>query len=191
MGRHGAAPTRAIVATVHDAYLADRKRALRARMRAVTRAIGGDSPRRCRRSADVCTALAELVTGSGRAPARIMVFESRPDEVDLGSFVAWCRERSIDVYVPVILGERLEPVALGDAAGRTPFDPTLLDVVVVPGLAFTADGRRLGRGGGHYDRFLPRLGAGCLRVGVAYREQLVEWLPSAPHDAAVDTVVTA
>ena len=187
---------------MHDAYLADRKRALRARMRAVTRAIGGDPPRRRRRSAAVCAALAELVTASdGGAPARVMVFESRPDEVDLASFVAWCRERAIDVYVPVVAGERLDPVALGDAAGGTPvgptlldpalLDPALLDVVIVPGLAFTADGRRLGRGGGHYDRFLSRLGAGCLRVGVAYREQLVDSLPSAPHDAAVDTVVTA
>ena len=57
-------------------------------------------------------------------------------------------------------------------------DPALLDVVVVPGLAFTADGRRLGQGGGHFDRFLLRLRPDCLRIGVAFREQLVDDLPT-------------
>jgi 5-formyltetrahydrofolate cyclo-ligase len=80
----------------------------------------------------------------------------------------------------------------GDALRIEPgdLDPTLLDVVVVPGLAFTPAGARLGRGGGHFDRFLTRLGEGCLRIGVAFREQLVTELPTADHDIAVDVVVT-
>ena len=60
----------------------------------------------------------------------------------------------------------------------------------MPGLAFTADGRRLGQGGGHFDRFLPRLRPDCLRIGVAFREQLVDDLPTSPHDIAVDVVIT-
>ena len=59
-----------------------------------------------------------------------------------------------------------------------------------PGLAFTADGRRLGQGGGHYDRFLPRLRAGCVTIGAAFAEQLVDDLPTEPHDVRLDLVVT-
>ena len=69
-------------------------------------------------------------------------------------------------------------------------EPTTLDVVIVPGLAFAVDGRRLGQGGGHYDRFLPRLRAECLTIGVCYAEQLVADLPNDTHDIAVHLVVT-
>ena len=69
-------------------------------------------------------------------------------------------------------------------------DPASLDVVVVPGLAFTADGRRLGQGGGHYDRFLPRLRPECRTVGAAFAEQVVDDLPTEPHDVRLDLVVT-
>jgi 5-formyltetrahydrofolate cyclo-ligase len=69
-------------------------------------------------------------------------------------------------------------------------DPATLDVVVVPGLAFTLDGHRLGQGGGHFDRFLPRLRPDCLTIGVCYHEQLVADIPMAAHDVHVAVVVT-
>ena len=69
-------------------------------------------------------------------------------------------------------------------------DPATLDVVVVPGLAFTPEGARLGQGGGHFDRFLVRLRADCLKIGVCYVEQLVDQLPTAELDVHVDRVVT-
>jgi 5-formyltetrahydrofolate cyclo-ligase len=69
-------------------------------------------------------------------------------------------------------------------------DPALLDIVVVPGLAFTRDGERLGQGGGHFDRFLTRVRGDCLRIGVAFQEQLVDRLPAERHDVAVDRVIT-
>ena len=78
----------------------------------------------------------------------------------------------------------------GGRAPDTTVDPALLDVGVVPGLAFTVDGRRLGQGGGHYDRFLVRLRDGCVTVGAAFAEQLVGDLPTEPHDVRLDLVVT-
>jgi len=64
-----------------------------------------------------------------------------------------------------------------------------LDLVVVPGVAFDASGRRIGYGGGYYDAVLaavprPR------RVGLAYEFQLMERLPSAEGDVEVGYVVT-
>ena len=65
-------------------------------------------------------------------------------------------------------------------------------VVLVPGAAFDGAGRRLGWGGGHYDRALAEIRRGCataLLVGVCVPEQLVERVPCADHDVAVDLVL--
>jgi 5-formyltetrahydrofolate cyclo-ligase len=75
-------------------------------------------------------------------------------------------------------GERFEPKS-GDAA-----------IVFVPGLAFSASGRRLGRGGGFYDRFLASPGPGVTAVGLAYSFQVLERLPQEPWDRQLDYVVT-
>ena len=64
----------------------------------------------------------------------------------------------------------------------SPIDPAAIDIVIVPGLAFTRDGRRLGQGGGFYDRFLAQLPADCTTIGVGFAEQLLDDLPVEPHD---------
>jgi 5-formyltetrahydrofolate cyclo-ligase len=78
----------------------------------------------------------------------------------------------------------LEPPA---GAREVPLDE--IDCVVLPGVAFSEDGHRLGRGGGYYDATLARM-ARAARVGVAFDAQLVPTLPREPHDAALDAIVT-
>jgi len=65
-------------------------------------------------------------------------------------------------------------------------------VVVVPGLAFDEGGGRLGRGGGHYDRFLreARGAAPIEAIGVAFELQIVAEVPRFDHDERVDRIVT-
>ena len=65
-------------------------------------------------------------------------------------------------------------------------------VVVVPGLAFDERGGRLGRGGGHYDRFLreTRQTGHLVAIGVAFDTQIVERVPRADCDEPVDRIVT-
>lgn len=65
-----------------------------------------------------------------------------------------------------------------------------LVAVIVPGVAFTVDGGRLGYGGGYYDRLFARLPQSVLRVGVAYEAQLAESLPIGVHDVRMHVVVT-
>ena len=69
-----------------------------------------------------------------------------------------------------------------------------LDVVIVPGLAFDGEGRRLGFGGGYYDRaFAAAAGPEikrAARIGVAYDFQIVARCPAGDDDAPVDVVVT-
>lgn len=68
-----------------------------------------------------------------------------------------------------------------------PFD--LVEFVIVPGLAFTPDGRRLGYGAGFYDRFLPAVHAP--NAGVCFAEQVVDTLPVEAHDVRVERVISA
>lgn len=63
-----------------------------------------------------------------------------------------------------------------------------LDLILVPGLGFDLRGRRLGRGKGYYDQLLP-LTAGLL-CGVGFDWQVVEEIPTEPHDHLVDCILT-
>ena len=63
-----------------------------------------------------------------------------------------------------------------------------LDLILVPGMAFDLQGRRLGRGKGIYDRLLSLVrGETC---GVAFDEQIVPEVPIEPHDLPVKSVLT-
>jgi 5-formyltetrahydrofolate cyclo-ligase len=65
-----------------------------------------------------------------------------------------------------------------------------IDLIFVPGLAFTRTGGRLGRGGGFYDRFLAGMRPGAMKVGVCFHAQLAGELPMEAHDHEVGVVVT-
>lgn len=160
---------------------ANDKRTLRAEMRTVRATIAADPADRAARSSLIAARVVDAL--SARTVERLMVFDALAGEPDLAALVRWASDRSVDVFVPEVDGPDLR-VAPGDV------DPTVLDAVIVPGLAFTRAGDRLGQGGGHFDRFLPRLAAGCLRIGVAFREQLVPHLPVEAHDVRLDAVVT-
>lgn len=69
-----------------------------------------------------------------------------------------------------------------------PADPASAELILVPGVAFLADGSRLGMGGGYYDRFLSEMAAP--KVGLAFEMQLAEQWPRAPHDQPVDLIAT-
>ena len=166
---------------------AEAKRALRAEIREVRRRIAADPADRLARSSRIwarIVALSGLDTrsGTGRPPA-VLLFESLPTEPETAGWIRWCHDHDVAVYLPEVdePALRVQPDDL---------DPAALDVVVVPGLAFTVDGRRLGQGGGHFDRFLPRLRAGCVTIGAAFAEQIVDDLPTEPHDVHLTHVAT-
>src|SRR6266540_2887986 len=104
--------------------VAQSKRLLRTRMWAVRAAIAADSDGRAARSGVICERVVAEIDRRRADPRRVMVYEPMATEPDLGPLVAWCRSRRIDVFVPLVDGERLA-VEPGD------LDPRLLDVVVV------------------------------------------------------------
>jgi 5-formyltetrahydrofolate cyclo-ligase len=65
-----------------------------------------------------------------------------------------------------------------------------IEFMLVPGVAFTQSGARLGYGGGFYDRLLAALDRRTTRIAAAFQLQIVAQLPEGPHDQRVDTVVT-
>jgi 5-formyltetrahydrofolate cyclo-ligase len=71
-----------------------------------------------------------------------------------------------------------------------PIDVAAIDWILVPGVAFDLAGRRLGYGGGYYDRLLPSLRADAARIAGALELQIVDRVPAAAHDLTVDTIVT-
>ena len=69
-------------------------------------------------------------------------------------------------------------------------EPDQIDLVIIPGLGFDRSCRRLGRGKGYYDRFITVLRRNVPLIGVCFDEQIVERVPTEPHDRTLDYVVT-
>lgn len=144
-----------------------RKRALRDEMRSLRKAL----PDRPQRSASILRRLQDRP--EVRAATNVMVFTSIPSEPDTAPLLEWCAAQGKHTAVP-----------------EDDIDPSWPDVVIVPGVAFTSDGRRCGQGGGWYDRFLVDIRDDCTTIGVCFAPQLVPELPTEPHDFVLDIVIT-
>ena len=75
------------------------------------------------------------------------------------------------------------------AEALRPLEPTEIDFVIVPGVAFDLQGNRLGYGGGYYDRFFPQLREGVPLVAVTFELQIVKEVPVDPWDRRVDFII--
>ncbi|MFI4913321.1 MAG: 5-formyltetrahydrofolate cyclo-ligase [Sedimentisphaeraceae bacterium JB056] len=71
-----------------------------------------------------------------------------------------------------------------------PIDVELIDVVIVPALGYDTSGRRLGRGGGYYDKFLAKKGLNAKKCGFCLSCQILEEIATDTHDQPVDYLVT-
>jgi len=97
--------------------------------------------------------------------------------------------------VGITESSRFEPGALGIAepAGETTDLITLADLetlIIVPGVVFGPAGDRIGRGGGHYDRFLAGAPRRATTAGLSYGFQLLDHVPRGGHDRRVDFIVS-
>ncbi|MEF9917803.1 MAG: 5-formyltetrahydrofolate cyclo-ligase [Eubacterium sp.] len=69
-------------------------------------------------------------------------------------------------------------------------DPKKLDLVMVPGMAFTEAGNRMGFGGGYYDRFLETINDTCVTVALIREDFIYDTIPMEAHDKSVDIIIT-
>lgn len=174
--------------------LREQKAELRRRMR-LARDLIDD---RALRSVSLWARVAELP--AYRAARTVMAFVGVKGEPDTDPLFARLDADGKTLVLPSMEEHHIVPRLLGSglatgwygvpAPQGEPVDVATIDLVLVPGLAFTLHGGRLGQGGGHYDRFLPTLRPDCATVGVCFAEQLLDHLPDEDHDHVVETVVT-
>ncbi len=139
-----------------------------------------------------------------RGARRVAAYAPLGTEVDALEIVRGALARGIEVSFPrTVPGQRrlvfarCDPAALvpgpfgnAEPGGDAPaVDPAEIDCVIVPGLAFSRDGLRLGRGGGHYDATLEAMPR-ARRIGVAFEVQVVPAVPREAHDVLLDALVT-
>jgi 5-formyltetrahydrofolate cyclo-ligase len=181
--------------------LAERKAALRRALAAGRRAL---PPARARAAGEAVAARL-AATEEFAGCRRVALYAEADGELPTGALLRLARARGLPVLWPRLGPDglefarcddagALEPGAFGIRAPGAACEAAALgtgDLVVVPALAFDRAGRRLGRGGGHYDRALAAPDARrSLRVGVGYDFQLVAEVPAGEGDERVDLVVT-
>jgi 5-formyltetrahydrofolate cyclo-ligase len=100
------------------------------------------------------------------------------------------REGKTLSFHPISALAELIPGRLGIREPAPGQSPKQLDLIVVPGLAFSGQGNRLGRGAGFYDRFLATVPQTTFKVGVCFEFQRIPSIPHEPHDVTMDAVVS-
>jgi 5-formyltetrahydrofolate cyclo-ligase len=176
-----------------------RKAALRRQLRAARAAIPPEDRARMARAVEERLFALPALQGA----RTVLVFDAFGSEVPTQGIIDRLRREGRRVLLPFLEGgemlaaearpdDPLVPTSYGprEPSDRTPVDPAEVDVVVVPGLAFDRQGHRIGYGAGYYDRYLARLPARALRVGIGFHLQLVDALPHHADDQPVDVVVT-
>ena len=139
------------------------------------------------------------------AAHRVFAYASLDDEVHTEAMLRAMLARGQEVCLPYITGKyRMEAAMLSHmddltegiygirtvkAAVRHIVDPKSIDLVLVPGVAFSPSGNRLGMGGGFYDAFLPRA-MKAFRLALAYQCQIFPAIPVGDNDVGVNMVLT-
>ncbi|MGD0388948.1 MAG: 5-formyltetrahydrofolate cyclo-ligase [Tepidisphaeraceae bacterium] len=159
------------------------------------------------RQAKSLAATAFLAASPEFAAARIvMLYLTAAQEMDTAPLALRCWQSGKTVVVPKVSWDqrRMLPVEITSLQTRMtttgpgvrepvsgqPMPVNLLDLVIVPGLGFTADGHRIGRGMGFYDRFLAQpdfIGVSC---GIGFEDQIVPQLPVLDHDMPLSMLCT-
>jgi 5-formyltetrahydrofolate cyclo-ligase len=181
--------------------LAAQKAALRERIAALRATLTSSQRSRAgTRIADQIAAAREL-----EGVTRVGLFAALPDEPDTRPIFEQLKRRGCAVYLPrsrpggrldwfpVEAWEDLRPGRYGvhePDPGSAAVEVSALQLALIPGVAFDAEGCRLGRGGGYYDRSLPAGRGGPLIMGVAFAFQRVESVPCGPLDRRVDALAT-
>ena len=131
----------------------------------------------------------------------ILLYSSLPDELDTAPIIDACQSQGKDIYLPRVEGDDIVILKANDAhlaigsyniyepiGDNIITDNSIIDLAIIPGMAFDQNGNRLGRGKGYYDRFLSNFNG--TTVGIGYDFQLLDAIPTEAHDKRMDWIVT-
>ncbi len=179
---------------------------LRDEMRSLRKAI--DSSHREETSSEICRKILkrEDVLWALAEHKPFAVYLASKDEIDLTELIENLWDADVTVAVPSWDSEK-KTYMLSTYSNTTPLikgahgidepaeinliDPQDIAVWIVPGLAFTSKGERLGYGGGWYDKYLAVAPEDAISIGVGYNFQLIDELPMESHDKLLTAVITA
>ena len=180
------------------------KKTIRAEMKARRKAVSPAS--RAAVSRAICERLFVSHPALGKAISKkgpIAVYLASKEEIDLTDFIASALSFGCALVAPRWNGTLYELVRIESldrlvAGPHGILEPPAGPVVaprevrawLVPGLAFTKNGARLGYGGGWYDRLLEKVPKRIPKIGIAYGFQIVGELPREPHDIRLTDVVS-
>lgn len=137
--------------------------------------------------------------------ANIFVYVSYKSEVDTHKIISKAIVDGKRVFVPKVISneegmEALEIKGLHDfkkgsygilePMGSDYVKPQIIDLILVPGLAFDKKGGRIGYGGGFYDRYMKSTSKSTVKIGICYDFQMVEEVTMDFNDVLVDKVIT-
>jgi 5-formyltetrahydrofolate cyclo-ligase len=147
----------------------------------------------------ICTQLLQLI--SERKPAVVHCYIPMGSEIDIKPVISYMLEQGITVLAPKALKQRqmenlllrsLDELESGIYGTQHPANSTAymgdIDLFIIPGLAFDKNNYRLGYGSGYYDTFLHSQ-HNAYKVGICYPFQLIEKVPTEPHDEQLSTII--
>jgi len=135
---------------------------------------------------------------------KVMFYISLEGEVETKDMIKEAQKLGKIIVVPVCWNRTIIACVLDSKAklqkgfygvwepvNKRPVALEHIDLVVVPGVAFTKKGTRLGRGKGYYDRFLKRVPSSTPSIGLAFDFQILPAVPSTTRDVNIDKVICA
>lgn len=186
--------------TESNPSISERKKGLRQKMLAMRRALSANETES--RSSSLKENILSLL--EYKNAKKIMAFLAMKGESNLDGFIRQALLDGKEVYIPVCLPEcQMEAGRLIDMehfekgplglrnlpAGYEVTSPESLDLVLIPGLAVSQEGIRLGMGAGYYDRYLARVPFEK-RVAALWDFQVIPDIPSEPFDQKIAKIVT-
>ncbi len=151
-------------------------------------------------SADICR---RIMLGEEWCNAgSVLLYNALPDEVDTQMLLDGALLTGKRVLLPKVCGDELvlveytgpDCLSVGAYGILEPDgtslegDDAVVNLAIIPGMAFDVHGHRLGRGKGYYDRLLSRVNV--YKMGICFPFQLLEYLPCEEHDVRMDGVVS-
>lgn len=146
-----------------------------------------------------CAAMAGRILSEFESQC-VFVYVGVGDELETSAIIKGYLEKGTRVCIPKICGDEMVAVELTSVsqlrvgefsiptADGEEVSPETIDLCLIPGVAFDALGGRLGRGKGFYDKFLKNTEAE--KVGLCFREQVVDRVPMNEFDVKMDRVLS-